>query len=173
MDDSEKIRAALQRTHDIFSAKPAAARGTKGGRATVSTGLRCEYVEDGRTLVADMPAVFGGNAEGLTPGGYLRAGLATCLAIGYVMCAAQRGVRLDRVSVDIEADSDVAGLAGVPDRPVGYGEFRFCVIVESDAAEDAVQAVIDEADARSPVLHAVRQAQTVVRSVTLAGKAIA
>jgi uncharacterized OsmC-like protein len=167
MDRAKHIKQALERVESIFRAKPEKARFTKGGRATLTRGLVCEYVEDGRTVVADMPEPFGGEGRALSPGGYARAGLSMCLAIGYAMRAAHRGVTLNKVEVDVACDTDLASLIGFPGIPAGYSEFRYSVRVESDAPEAEVTALLDEADERSPVLDAFRRAQRVVRSVVV------
>jgi uncharacterized OsmC-like protein len=162
---STRIKQALERMEGIFRAKPSAARFTKGGRATLKAGLLCEYTEDGKTVMADMPAPFGGDGKALSPGGYARAGLSMCLAIGYAMRAAHRGVTLHKVEVDIEADADFGCLFGLPAVP--YSEFRYSVRIESDAPDSEVTAIVDEADARSPVLDAFRDAKRVVRSLAV------
>ncbi len=167
MQRTDHIKQALDRVQSIFTAKPEKARMTKRGRATVTVGLQCEYVEDGHTLRADMPEPFGGNGQAPSPGGYARAGLSMCLAIGYAMRAAQAGVPLHKVEVDIEADTDLRGAFGFPGVSCGFSEMRYSVRVESDAPEQAVIAALDEADARSPVLDAFRGAKKVVRSVTV------
>lgn len=168
MERAQRIKQALDRVQAIFAAKPEKARFTKGGTATVREGLLCEYTEEGRTVVADMPEPFGGDGTALSPGGYARAGLSMCLAIGYAMRAAHRGIPVNKVEVHIEADTDFSSLFGVPGVAVGYSEFRYRIRIESDAAEAQVLAVIEEADARSPVLDSFRRAQKLVRSVTVA-----
>jgi uncharacterized OsmC-like protein len=166
--EADQIRQALERTQAIFAAKPAAARVTKKGRATLIEGLECQYTEDNFTVRADMPTPMGGEGKALSPGGYARAGLSMCLAIGYAMRAAHRGIALQKVEVDIESDTDLRSLFGVPGVPCGYGEFRYAVRVVSEAPEEEVMAVIDEADSRSPVLDAFRAEKKVVRSVAIA-----
>lgn len=163
---SNDIKQALERVEGIVRAKPAAGRATKSGRATLKGGLLCEYTEDGKTVQADMPPPFGGEGKVLSPGGYARAALATCLAIGYAMRAASVGITLHRVEVDLETEADIACLFALPGTP--YGDFRYSVRIESDAPEAAVKALIEEADARSPVLHAFREAKRVVRSIQVA-----
>jgi uncharacterized OsmC-like protein len=163
MERTQEIKQALDRIEGIVKAKPAAVRFTKGGRATLKSGLLCEYTEDGKTIHADMPVPFGGEGQVLSPGGYARAGLATCLAIGYAMRAAQRGIALRKIEVDIEADADFGCVFGMPSTP--YSEFRYTVRMESEAPEAEVQALIDEGDERSPVLHAFREAKRIVRTI--------
>ena len=71
--------------------------------------------------------------------------------MGYQLRAARLGVELKSVTVEIEADSDVAGMlsTGTSARP-GYGEVRYHVSVESSAPEGDVLRVLDEGDALSP-----------------------
>jgi uncharacterized OsmC-like protein len=167
MERSAAIRRALDRAQSVFAAKPAAARVTKGGRATLKEGLTCEYVEGGRKLLADMPVPLGGEDKALSPGGYARAGLSMCLAIGYAVRAAHRGVVLRKVEVDIECDTDLGSVFGFPGIPAGYSEFRYSVRIESEAPETAILALVDEADQRSPVLDAFGRAQKIVRSIAV------
>ena len=115
-----------------------------------------------------MPGPLGGEDKGLSPGGHARAGLSTCLAIGYAQRAALRGIRLHKVEVDIECDWDINTLFGVARVPAaGYSEVRYSVRIESDAPESEIRAIVDEADACSPVLDTFRREQNVVRSMTV------
>ena len=61
--------------------------------------------------------------------------LGSCLAMGYVRWAAQLGVPLASVDVEVQADYDARGEYGVSDEPPGYSEVRYCVRVESEAPE--------------------------------------
>jgi hypothetical protein len=79
------------------------------------------------------------------------------------MRAAQEGIKLGKVQVDIEADADFGCVFGLPSTP--YSEFRYSVLIESDAPGAQVRALIEEADRRSPVLHAFCEAKRVVRTV--------
>lgn len=167
MERTEKIKQAVERTESVLTAKPSTARVTKSGRATMIEGLLCQYAEGDFTVRADMPEVFGGDGKALSPGGYIRAGLSMCLAIGYAIVAARHGVALHKVEVDIEADMDLRGAFGSPGVRCSPSEFRYTVRIESDAAEDALRAVIEEGDRKSPVLDTVRVTQHVVRSVEI------
>jgi uncharacterized OsmC-like protein len=160
-----EIAAALDRAQSIFTAKPEKARVTKHGCATMADGLRGEYVEENWKIPVDMAVPLGGGGTAPSPATYLRASLATCLAMGYAMRAAHRGVPVGAIAVDLEADFDTASLFGLPGAKPGYAEFRYTVRIESDAPEADVQSVIDEADARSPVLQALSISNRLVRNV--------
>lgn len=168
MKTIQEIKQAVERTESVFDAKPSAARVTKTGRATMIGGLACQYTEGDFTIRADMPEIFGGEGKALSPGGYLRGGLAMCLAIGYAIQAARRGVPLHKVEVDIESDADLRGAFGAPGVRCSPSEFRYKVRIESDADDEAVRAVIEGGDSVSPVLDTLRVTQHLVRSVEIA-----
>jgi len=167
MERTEKIKQATERTENVFTAKPSTARVTKTGRATMIEGLLCQYAEGDFTVRADMPEVFGGEGKALSPGGYIRAGLSMCLAIGYAIAAARHGIAFHKVEVDIEADMDLRGAFAAPGVRCSPSEFRYTVHVESDAPEAAVRAVIEEGDTKSPVLDTIRIEQRLVRVVKI------
>jgi len=167
MNRTQKIKQAVERIESIFAAKPGAAQMTKTGRATMIDGLVCQYTEGEFTIRSDMPEVLGGEGKALSPLGYMRGGLAMCLAIGYAIQAARRGVSLHKVEVDVESDLDLRGAFGSPGVRCSPAEFRYRVAIESDAAEEDVRAVIDDGDAKSPVLDTVRIEQRLVRAVKI------
>jgi uncharacterized OsmC-like protein len=167
MKSNQEIKRAINRTEGVFAARPSAAQITKTGRATMIEGLLCQYTEGDFTIRADTPEIFGGEGKALSPGGYLRGGLSMCLAINYAMRAAQNGVTLRKVEVDIESDADLRGVYGAPGVRCSPSEVRDPVRVESDAPEEAVLAVIEAGDAKSPVLDTIKIAQRLVRSVEI------
>jgi uncharacterized OsmC-like protein len=167
MERTKTIKQAVERTESVFAARPSAAQVTKTGRATMIEGLVCQYTEGDFTIRADMPEAFGGEGKALGPGGYVRGGLAMCLAISYAIQAARRGVPLHKVEVDIESDVDLRGVFGAPGVRCSPAEFRYRVRIESDANDAAVRAVIDDGDSMSPTLDTIRVTQRLVRSVEI------
>src|SRR5262249_25369859 len=93
--------------------------------------------------------------------------LGSCLAIGYMMRAAALNVAIASVAVEVQADYDAGALYGVGDAPPGYSEVRYVVTVESNAPEEALRRVLDEADTHSPYLDVFRRAQKCVRDVRI------
>ena len=71
--------------------------------------------------------------------------------MGYQIRAARLGVDLNSLTVEIEADFDVAGMLSMEStaRP-GYSEVRYHVSVESSAPEADILRVLDEGDVLSP-----------------------
>jgi uncharacterized OsmC-like protein len=99
-----------------------------------------------------------------------RGALGSCLALGYAMWAARLGVRLDSLSVEVEADYDSRGELGISDEvPPGYTQVRYTVSVTSDAPEADVRRVLDTADRYSPYRDVFMRANDVRREVTIVG----
>ena len=118
---------------------------------------------------ADMPAGVGGNGLGPTPGVYGRAALGSCLAIGYMMKAAELEIPIISLEVEVEADFDNGALFGTADKnvPAGYLEIRYTVNIESDAANEKIMQLLDDGDAHSPYLDTFTRAQKCIRKVNI------
>src|SRR2546430_9057430 len=67
----------------------------------------------GAKLTTDMPKSIGGRGESPSPGWFLRAAQASCLASLIGMEAARAGVVLERVEVVVESESDDFGILGI------------------------------------------------------------
>jgi uncharacterized OsmC-like protein len=171
MSDIEKIRTAFDRSARALALRPSLGRATGRSITRVRDGLTCEVEEGAWRLVADMPEQVGGAAAGPTPGVYGRAALGSCLAIGYAMRAAAMGIPIRALEVEIQADYDDGALFGVAAGPAGYSEVRYLVTVETDAPEDDVLRMLDEADAHSPYLDVFRRAQRCERRVAIVAAA--
>lgn len=168
MDTNEKIRSAFTRVSDALARRPLFGLGTGISKATIKNGLTCEIQEGSWTLTADMPEQAGGNAAGPTPGVFGRAALGSCLAIGYMMRAAAMNIPVSGIEVEIQADYDDGALFGTaPNVPPGYLEIRYAVTIDSDAPEETIIRLLDEADRHSPYLDVFRRAQTCHREVNI------
>jgi hypothetical protein len=84
-----------------------------------------------------------------------------------MMRAAALGVPIAAIAVEVQADYDAGALYGVGDAPPGYTEVRYIVAVESNASEEQLRRVLDDADAHSPYLDVFRRAQKCVRDVRI------
>ena len=166
---NDKIRAAVTRVSTVLAQRPEFGYGTKVSTAKIVGGLTCEIREGDYTFLADMPQQIGGEAAGPTPGVYGRAALGSCLAIGYMMKAAAMNIPIESLEVEIQADFDDGALLGTApaDVPPGYLEVRYSVTIDSDAPEEAIVQMLDEADRHSPYLDVFRRAQTCRRQVNI------
>jgi len=165
MISQEKIKEAIVRSTKALSLKPSLGLGTGISKTRITNGLTCEITEGNYKLVADMPEVAGGNVAGPTPGVYGRAALGSCLAIGYMMQASKMNIPIDALEVEVQADYDDGALLGTSKVAPGYFEVRYTITVESDAAEDDIIKMIDDADQHSPYLDIFSNPQNCKREV--------
>lgn len=145
------ISASLDRIDRAVTKHASLGLSTERSISTITDGLRCTSEEGTFRFETDLPETMGGAGSGPSPGVLGRAALGSCLAMSYQMRAARLGVDLASVSVEIEADFDLAGMVSMESsaRP-GYGEVRYHVRVESSAPEADVLRVLDEGDLLSP-----------------------
>jgi len=102
------------------------------------------------------PPVLLGNNEGANPVEFLLHALAGCVTTTFVLHAAARGIRLRKVSTELEGDIDVQGLLDLdPSAAVGYEEIRIKMTVEADAPDEEIEELIEYAKAHSPVCNTV------------------
>jgi len=165
MSENAKIKSAIDRVIKTLIQKPSFGLDTRISKATITNGLTCEIQEGNWKFTADMPEQVGGNAAGPTPGVYGRAAFGSCLAIGYMMRAAQLGININSLEVEVQADYDDGALLGTSTTPPGYSEVRYSVTVDSDASQEEIMRMLDEADAHSPYLDVFSRAQKCIRKV--------
>ena len=161
MDRNAEIRAAQERVIAVFREKPKAALSTVRGSGRIEDGLTCRFQQGNHQAVMDMGKVLGGEEKGPTPGFFIRAGLAGCVAIGIKLTATRESVALDAVDVDVEMDFDDGALLCVGNNTAAPLETRLIIKVESPAPWDVVTAMIDRALAADPYFLALRDAQNV------------
>jgi uncharacterized OsmC-like protein len=168
MEDTDRIRTALDRNVQALTLRPAVGQGTARTVARLGPGLSCQVTEGPWTLTVGMTEKYGGSNAGPNPGVLGRGALASCLAVGYAMWAARLDVPLDSLTVEIEADYDFRGELGVEEtvRP-GYREVRYTVTVESPAPEQEVMRVLDTGDRYSSYLDVFGNAIPLRREVRI------
>jgi uncharacterized OsmC-like protein len=168
MAPHEKIRSGFHRVATALSQRPSLGHGKGISKAAIRDGLTCEITEGKWKLIADMPGQAGGNDAGPTPGVYGRAALGSCLAIGYMMRAATMNILVTSLEVEIEADYDDGALFGTTQGiPPGYLDIRYTVTIDSDAPEEKIMEMLDEADRHSPYLDVFSRAQQCHREVKI------
>ena len=165
MSETEKIKSAVERSIKALTLKPSLGLGTGKSKTRIKNGLTCEIQEGNWKFLADMPESVGGNAQGPTPGVYGRAALGSCLAIGYMMKAATMNIPITMLEVEVQADYDDGALLGTSNVAPGYLEVRYTITIESDAAEEDILKMIDDADQHSPYLDIFSNPQNCKREV--------
>lgn len=163
MADPAKIREISERNVRLLTCKPDRGHLTVATKARIDDGLRCVIEEGPWTLTADLPAKAGGEDSAPTPGMLGRGALASCLAIGITMWAARRGVPVDSVEVEVEADFDARGELGVGDAGTGYREVRRVVSIASPAPRETLVDLVETAERHSPYLDVFARPQSMRR----------
>jgi uncharacterized OsmC-like protein len=140
-------QTALERNARALELRPAIGKGT--GK-TLKPGLKCEIEEGPWRLTAGVSESSGGTNTGPDPGTFGRVALGSCLAMNYANWAAKLDVPIEGVEVEVEGDYDVRDFYGLAELPPGYLEVRYRVKIETDAPEELIRKVLDEADAHCP-----------------------
>lgn len=131
-------------------------------RAVLSDGLRVEVSgPGGEGTRTDMPSGIGGSASAPSPGWYLRAAAASCVAALIGIRASTLGIDLPAGSVEVTVDSesDDRGILGIDDAiPAGALSMKVSVAFGSSPAEpDALAALARWALDHCPVTDTVRR----------------
>jgi uncharacterized OsmC-like protein len=153
----EAIRTAIEKASGYLAENPDAATGTDAAAtAVLEEGLRFRVDGPKGAVTTDMSESVGGGATAPTPGWLLRAALAACDASTVAMEAARDGVELTDLSVSVESDTDFRGVLGIDS--VNPGPLAVRVRIElaaDDATEGQLRAIVERAEAHSPVRDAV------------------
>ena len=165
---NSSIASSLERLEAVARKRPEFARDTYHSVTTLVDGLQCRSEERGWQVQSDLPATIGGAGSGPTPGMLGRAALGSCLAMGYKLHAERLGVQLTSIQIEVEADSDDAGMLFLDSeaRP-GYSEVRYHVDIVSPEPEELVLKVLDEGDALSPYRDVFSQSTPMQRTTSI------
>ena len=156
-----EIRAAQERAADIFRKKPGAAFSSIRANAHLGDGLACTVRQGDYEVVADMPKVLGGLGSAPSPGFFVRAGLASCVAIGIKLAAAREAIAIEAIDVDVEMDFDDSALLGMGGNSAAPLETRLTITLATSAPWHEVTAMVERALAADPFFLALRDAQNV------------
>jgi uncharacterized OsmC-like protein len=153
-----------------FRAEPDRARVRIAVSTEVVDGLRCETTVRDHTVVADEPRSFGGSDVAQSPVELLLTSLATCQAITYRIWAAELGIALDRVGVEVAGDIDLRGLLGLDDGArAGYEGLRMRVTLEGPEPPSRYEELAEAVDRHCPVLDALSSPVTIERELAVPG----
>ncbi len=167
MADPTKIKEAFERNRKAMELRPSKGQSTARTTIRVRDGTTCDIETSTKSLVCDVGTEVGGNDAGPGPGILERGALGSCLAIGYATWAAYLDIPIESIEIEIESDFDARGQFGVTDIPPGFKELRYSVLIESPAPEERVRAMIEKADAHSPVLDDFRRPIPIKREIKI------
>jgi uncharacterized OsmC-like protein len=137
-------------------------------RAHLESGLAVSVVGTaGETLRTDMPAGIGGGATAPSPGWMFRAAAASCVASLVAIRAAEQGIEVASVDVDVDSESDDRGILGLnPAIPAGPLSMKVVVsVVARHAGRDAIEELARWAIAHCPVTDAVSRNVPLTREI--------
>ena len=171
-----EIKGALEGAIDYLAEHPEEAAYTDSvavARLTSIDGLGVTVEgPDGATMATDMPTSVGGTNTTASPGWYLRAAEASCVATLIAMRAALLDVTLRDLEVTVDSESNDWGILGIGADggtavPAGPLSTRVAVRISADAEESVLREVIDWAVEHCPVTDAVRRAVPMVVEVSI------
>lgn len=168
-----RIAGAITSAKAYLAAHPDEARYRDSvASAVVEDGLRVRVTgPDGSSLVTDMVAGVGGTASAPSPGWLFRAAYASCAATLIVMRAAEKGVVLSALEVEVDSESDDRGILGIAeDVPAGPISIRVIVRAESATEEETVREIVLWGLKHCPVDDAVRRPVRIDLDVRVAGE---
>jgi uncharacterized OsmC-like protein len=134
---TDAIRAALEGATAYLTEHPDEAAYTDSiATARVVDGLHVRVDgPNGEVLETDMPAAVGGAGSAPSPGWFLRASVAACVASLATMRAAQLGLTGFACEVEVDSESDDRGILGLDASvPGGPLSMRIGLRMAADAA---------------------------------------
>ena len=157
---TDAIRTAIEGASAYLAEHPDEARYTDSlATARVEDGLRIRVTGPNReTLVTDMPAAVGGGGAAPSPGWFLRASVAACVASLAVMRAAALGIEDFTCQVEVDSESDDRGILGL-DASVPAGPLSMRIGFRMSATTTVgLEEIANWAVEHCPVSDAVRRA---------------
>jgi len=149
-----------------FAAKGRANPGARGTNRvhTVTEGQyrTLSYVGDHEPVVVDEPLHLFGQNTAPAPGEIVLSGLGGCLAVGITAVATWKQVRLTRLELFLEGDIGnpaawgAGGALDTTPAEMGFQAIRVRVLVEGEASREELEAIVEQANAYSPVANTLR-----------------
>jgi uncharacterized OsmC-like protein len=139
------------------------ARGTNKVRTVTEGQYRTlSYVGDHEPVVVDEPLHLFGQNTAPAPGEIVLSGLGGCLAVGITAVATWKQVKLSRLELFLEGDIGnpaawgAGGALQTTPSEMGFQAIRVKVLIEGDASDEDLQAIVEQANHYSPVANTLR-----------------
>jgi uncharacterized OsmC-like protein len=134
--------------------------------------LHCSIAAAGQIVAAGAHPAVGGSGDAPCSGDLLLAALAACQETTLRMVAANMGIGLHSVRVDVEADWDARGTLAMG-APVGLTAIRCrtTVVVESDERGDRAERLLRSAEKYCVILDTLRSGVPVESTFALSSTA--
>lgn len=109
-------------------------------------------------IAFDEPLALGGTNTAPNPVEQLLGALGSCLVIGYAANASAAGIELKNLRIELEGDLDLHTFLGLGDGNAGFSTIQATVHIESDADNEALEALHRKVVSTSPVGHTLSRA---------------
>jgi uncharacterized OsmC-like protein len=103
-------------------------------------------------IIIDEPVQLGGTDKGANPVEYLIGAAVSCFAITFEVIASQKGIKLEKVDVDIEADLNASVFLGIEEGDGGIINPIIKLKAITSASEKEIKEIGQIALEKSPVL---------------------
>ncbi|MDN3519772.1 OsmC family protein [Aquisalimonas lutea] len=138
--------------------------GTSAQARALPITLGGEKVDRDFSWKVDEPTQLLGKNSAPTPQEYLLSGVGACIMVGFAVGASAKGVKLDRLNVEIFGQLDLSGFLALNDTsPVELAEVRYVIHVSGDASEEEFRELEKKAVELSP------NAMSIANKVRLSG----
>lgn len=141
---------------DFIRRKAMTAHNNASMRTVVDTG---EY----GTLVLDEPAAHGGTGTGPSPLQTVLGALCGCESVTFRRTATEMGFAYDSLDFEAAFTIDIRGRQGDRNVRPHFQTVRVRAVVATEESEDRLRAVVEETEARCPVLNLLRDASVDLR----------
>ena len=161
------IRDAVDAVRQRVGDDPARAVVHLRTEAQMGEGTRVELRAGAFEFAADEPVSVGGTGSAPNPVQMALAALGSCQAITYRYWATELGLRLDAVTITVDADFDPGAFFGFPGAGTpAPSAVRCSVALEGPESAENYEKLIAAVDEHCPVLDLFTRSVPVVRSVT-------
>ncbi len=169
LERKRQLVAAYRTQLGTGDVAPAALRA--GVRVAAGTGVRPVRIRD-HVVVTDAGAPLGGFGLGASAPELLLGALASCLAHSALVIAADRGIALDELEVDVSGQLDYRGTLSVDDTtPVAPTDLRYVVRITSPCGDAELAQLHADLERLCPVLLAITRPTSVAGRIERHGDA--
>jgi putative redox protein len=151
--------AAFEATRAAVAANPASGVATFTTVTHWDEGARARTTARSFVLQTDEPRPLGGTDAAVDPMELVLAAVGTCITVGWVTQAVQRGVEVRGLEVRVTGTYDLRGyLALGGDARPGFQAIDYTVRVDSDASPESLEEIRAAVEATSPMFDNVKNA---------------
>jgi uncharacterized OsmC-like protein len=128
----------LKTLADKAEADPSTGRKVLKSKTVCEGGFRnLSYIRQQSPVLIDEPCQLLGEDNAPNPSEMALAALGSCLLVGFMANATARGIKLEKLEVELEGDIDISAVWGVasvsPETIPGFTEVRAVFHVDADA----------------------------------------